>query len=657
MNMEKSHQKFNKEMFNSWVRDCDREEKMQASLPPEFKDDRETWMKYAVGDLKHGTGFNEIPDLPNEPEFIKRSPTLLDRLLHRKLLRYRNPRLRSPHSVFMTEIQRDFDEVFWHEKRMLEAVLSNDKKCLRTLFEKGFDLNEKLDLTVSPSEYAVVAAVENNCLVSLKMLSDAGADFHLNEQFGGKNLLHIAASLRPSSPDLVRFLIEKGFDVNEKTSDGDSPLHLAARNADFPEVLKVLIEAGADASATDKSGKTPLLVSAAYNHNPRIIRFLLEQGLNPEACDTDGANALLLAAGFNRKPLAIIKEIRKYNVNLLMADKNARNVLHYAADNKSLYINYYSIYRKLSNDTAFKNLAKNPDANGVTPEQLFEKNSNILHPQEYYIDWDANQPSWREGRTKLHDWASGFGTHSEKLFHDYLDIGLDVNVKDVHGKTPLFYAKLQETKLLLGAGADLNIKDNRGNTVLSYAVSGDRSGLQLLNTLIDAGADIHTTNNEGMTLMHLAASHFKTENMRILAEHGLDINVKNAEGDTPLFLVARSIFGFGYKSMTAQGFHCVLQDFLDMGADIHARGRLGATLLHEAALAENPEYARFFLEQGLAASATDDKGRTALHYAATSESRTVYDWLLAREEFKSLAEQKDADGHAPAYYLDHKSEW
>ena len=650
MSMEKNHQKFNKKMFN---RDCAFEEK--AFLPS----DREHWMKYAVDDLKHGTGFNEIPDLPDEPEFIERSPTLLDRLLHRKPLRYRNPRLRSPHSVFMTEIQRDFNEVFWHEKRMLEAVLSNDKKCLRTLFEKGFDANEKLDLTTSPSEYAVVAAVENNCLVSLKMLSDAGADFHLNEKFGGKNLLHIAASLRPSSPDLVCFLIEKGFDVNEKTSDGDTPLHLAARNANLPEVLKVLIEAGADTDATDKSGKTPLLVSAAYNQNPRITRFLLEQGLNPEACDTDGANALLLAARFNRKPLAIIKEIRKHNVNLLVADKNARNELHYAADNKSPAIGW-SFYEKLNNDTAFKNLATNPDVNGVTPEQLFEKNLEIPTQQGllyYYIDWDSNQPSWHKGRTRFHDWASGVGTHSEKLFHDYLDIGLDVNAKDVHGKTPLFYAKLQETKLLLGAGADLNIKDNRGNTVLSYAVSGAKSGLQLLNTLIDAGADIHTTNNEGMTLMHLAASHFKIENMRILAERGLDINIKNAEGDTPLFLVARLIFGFGYKSMTAQGFHCVLHDFLDMGADIHARGRHGATLLHEAALAENPEYARFFLEQGLTASATDDKGRTALHYAATSESRTVYDWLLAREEFKSLAEQKDAGGHAPSYYLDHKSEW
>ena len=654
MSMEKNHQKFNKKWFNDWVRDCAFEEK--APLP--F--DRELWMKYAVDDLKHGTGFNEIPDLPNEPEFIKRSPTLLDRLLHRKLLRYRNPRLRSPHSVFMTEIQRDFDEVFWHEKRMLEAVLSNDKKCLRTLFEKGFDVNEKLDLTTSPSEYAVLAAVENNCLVSLKMLSDAGADFHKNEQFGGKSLLHVAASLRPSSPDLVRFLIEKGFDVNEKTSEGEAPLHLAARNADSIEVLKVLIEAGADTSATDKSGKTPLLVSAAYNHNPRIIRFLLEQGLNPEACDTDGANALLLAAGFNRKPLAIIKEIRKYNVNLLMADKNARNVLHYAADNKRLLIDFWSVYKKLSNVTAFKNLAKNPDANGVTPEQLFEKNLETASQQRllyYYIDWDSNQPSWHKGRTRFHDWTSGVGTHSEKLFHDYLDIGLDVNAKDAHGKTPLFYAKLQTAKLLLGAGADLNIKDNRGNTVLSYAVSGADSGLQLLNLLIDVGADIHTTNNEGMTLMHLAAAHFKIENMRILAEHGLDINVKNSEGDTPLFLVARLIFGFGYKSMTAQGFHCLLQDFLDMGVDIHARGRHGATLLHEAALAENPEYARFFLEQGLAASATDDKGRTALHYAATSESRTTYDWLLAREEFKPLAEQKDSVGHAPSYYLDHKSEF
>lgn len=72
--------------------------------------------------------------------------------------------------------------------------------------------------------------------------------------------------------------------------------------------------------------------------------------------------------------------------------------------------------------------------------------------------------------------------------------GVDLNVRDQYGKTPLHTAIasnkdcLEVAKVLIGASEiDLNIKDNVGKTPLHRAV--DKGNFELAKILIDAGAD------------------------------------------------------------------------------------------------------------------------------------------------------------------------
>ncbi|XP_074659171.1 uncharacterized protein LOC141911949 [Tubulanus polymorphus] len=93
---------------------------------------------------------------------------------------------------------------------------------------------------------------------------------------------------------LVQFLINKGANINSRTSAGDSALYLATfgilnakRNDNsnrFP-LLHDLIEAGCSVNSQNKSGYTALHRAASKGNIP-LIKFLLQKGASPYLCST-----------------------------------------------------------------------------------------------------------------------------------------------------------------------------------------------------------------------------------------------------------------------------------------------------------------------------------------------------------------------------------
>ncbi|MBC6443819.1 MAG: ankyrin repeat domain-containing protein [Alphaproteobacteria bacterium GM202ARS2] len=90
----------------------------------------------------------------------------------------------------------------------------------------------------------------------------------------------------------VKDLIRVGADVNERTKNGYTSLHVAAVWNSDVAMTKTLIQFKADINARDIIGWTPLHFAAGKNKNPAIVEALLEAGAHAHAKTNGGQTAL-----------------------------------------------------------------------------------------------------------------------------------------------------------------------------------------------------------------------------------------------------------------------------------------------------------------------------------------------------------------------------
>lgn len=119
-------------------------------------------------------------------------------------------------------------------------------------------------------------------------------------------------------------------------------------------------------------------------------------------------------------------------------------------------------------------------------------NFNQLHAklQKFYKKFRGDK-----GQTLLFTAVYGTETNSPNLevIKDLIDAGLDVNAKDEHGKTPLFYIKNLETfNILYENGADVHVKNVFKDNILFNAAQ--RNDPELVKAIVAKGVDVNAPN-------------------------------------------------------------------------------------------------------------------------------------------------------------------
>lgn len=135
------------------------------------------------------------------------------------------------------------------------------------------------------------------------MPTDKAADHQIVSRERLKNWLadgadidrELYAAVTGNDAERLKFLIEKGGDVNKRHATGATPLDAAARSR-LPSLIEILIGAGADPNATDNDGFFPLLHAINRNHVPSV-EALIQGGADIEKKTKAGIAPLSWAIG------------------------------------------------------------------------------------------------------------------------------------------------------------------------------------------------------------------------------------------------------------------------------------------------------------------------------------------------------------------------
>ncbi len=323
--------------------------------------------------------------------------------------------------------------------------------------------------------------------------------------------------------DKVNMAIHEGADIHAKSSDGTTPLMLAAKYNGNPALLALLIKKhNADVAAINNNGDTALSLLSTTEVPAESVQLLLENGAqkNPDHVILAYNNAVNGGA-----PASVVELL----------------LMHSGTDNEK------SEAASISN-APLPITVPTPASTQV----LGDATSNPLLSQEFWKD--ATKDKVQELLAKGHD----------------------INTRDAKGKSPLMLASslnkdAEVIEALLEKGAKVQDKDAQDWNALMHAAASNGHS-DVVNTLINYGADVNSRDKAQWTPLMAAITLNPNEGIvDALLARGALVNAQEMEGKTALMLGA-------VNNQNPKNINTLLNN----GADFHSKDTHNKTALDYA---------------------------------------------------------------------------
>jgi ankyrin repeat protein len=155
-----------------------------------------------------------------------------------------------------------------------------------------------------------ISAAERGDLAAVKRYLEKGAD--VNAKGGYPEWSALGAAVQAGHDSVVEFLIASKADVNARSVNENTPLHLAALNG-RKRAAKLLIAAGANVNAKDNDGGTPLHDAVSQGHKD-VVELLIAKGA--------AVNARTVSMGWT--PLGLAAEMDEDDIAGFLREHGAR---------------------------------------------------------------------------------------------------------------------------------------------------------------------------------------------------------------------------------------------------------------------------------------------------------------------------------------------
>ena len=283
--------------------------------------------------------------------------------------------------------------------------------------------------------------------------------------------------------------------------------------------------------------------------------------------------------------------------------------------------------------------------NTLTELHLCKDNNDVEKAVEIVLNEgvDINIPG-KSNRTPLL-WASL--TASGKFIETLIDLGADVNAQRTDDKVASLYLaaywnNYMAVDILLKHGADVGHLDISETTIHACARKGSLSVSRLL---IDPGFDINLRNNEGQTALYLAVKNKHKYMVKFLLESKANVNMKyNENASERIYLVRgkdRGKLAWHYVQVEKALLPLFLRRTNGGSLDVADFGHI----LKSGWGKDPPENVRTNINE-MGATIPETQSQTVLHVASKSASLEIVDLLV---KHKADINANDVDGFTPLH--------
>ena len=410
--------------------------------------------------------------------------------------------------------------------------------------------------------------------------------------------------------ETVKYLIEQpGNSIDKNTHGVRTYLHWATSKGD-PQLVKYLLDKGSDVNRTDEKAVTPLAFGASAGMaNPAIYEMFFKAGVNPKQKYTDGANVLLFAIG-NDTDFALTEYLTKKGLSVKDTDDLGRTAFDYAARTAN----------KKQLSAIAKKGAKPTDNALIFASQGSRFSANTPETFKYLVEEVKLNPNAKglDGETVLHNLVKK--QKQDEAIAYFIAKGVDVNTKDNNGDNVLMIAastnNLDAVKTILAKTKDINTTNNNGETALVAAIKSGSP--EIVNYLIENGAKTNIETSNGNLATYLVQAYKPArgnekntvfeEKLEILKNNKVNLTAKNKNGETL------------YHTAVIKNDLNLLKALENLNIDINAANNEGFTPLHKAALvAKNEQILKYLIEKGANKTMVTEFDETAYDLASDNE--------------------------------------
>jgi ankyrin repeat protein len=173
----------------------------------------------------------------------------------------------------------NIDQYEWGSAALRSSAKHGYTSLLDFMLNSGFDIDAFIPEFYEDRTLIHIAS-QFGQLQSVNFLIERGANVNIRTS-KMNTALHFAAI--NNSKRFIKLLLDKGASVNVRGDSGNTPLHKAARLGNL-RATKVLVERGAALEETDEWGCTPLVVAAEYGKID-VVRYLIKNGADINVCN------------------------------------------------------------------------------------------------------------------------------------------------------------------------------------------------------------------------------------------------------------------------------------------------------------------------------------------------------------------------------------